>query len=458
MVNVFLISPFRLIRASAKISTGNGADNVVLRKESSLIGIVGGGISGLFLGHELVRRGMDVVIWEATDRLGGVVLSDYHSGLVLEKGPQRMRMTPQVKRLIEELGLQQQVVMASNHLDLFVYSRGRLRKAPLNPKQFFMSDLLPFSSKLRFLGEILTAGVRRDETVGGFLRRKFGSAAYSSFLGPLYGGLYGSDPDRMLVKSSLAQRMNEAGIGRSLVWGLWRLAGKGREAAPCSFDRGLGRLPNALGRRLEEHVRLESAVESVYRSELGWRGGVEGGTEVQVDALVLACPAEKAASLIREECPQTAQLWQQMNYNELAICHMKSDANLEGLGYQVGFGERLETRGVTFNHSLFGREGLYTAFLGGMKNPDLLGMPDEVIASIATSEFHQVTGHEATSIDISRTRIPAWDFSWKGYTDVQLPKGIFVCSNFSGRPGIQGRIQEAQFLSKKLRDYLLRLR
>ena len=107
MVNVFLISPFRLIRASAKISTGNGADNVVLRKESSLIGIVGGGISGLFLGHELVRRGMDVVIWEATDRLGGVVLSDYHSGLVLEKGPQRMRMTPQVKRLIEELGLQQ---------------------------------------------------------------------------------------------------------------------------------------------------------------------------------------------------------------------------------------------------------------------------------------------------------------------------------------------------------------
>ena len=59
-----------------------------------------------------------------------------------------------------------------------------------------------------------------------------------------------------------------------------------------------------------------------------------------------------------------------------------------------------------------------------MKNPDLLGMPDEVIASIATSEFHQVTGHEATSIDISRTKIPAWDFSWKGYTDIQLPKGI----------------------------------
>jgi len=423
-----------------------------------LIGIVGGGISGLFLGRELRRKGIDVTIWEATDRLGGVVLSEDHSGLILEKGPQRMRMTSQVKKLVEELGLQNEVVTAPNDLNLFVYSRGKLRQAPLNPKQFLTSNLLPFRSKLRFLGEILTASVKGDETVGAFLRRKFGSVAYSCFLGPLYGGLYGSDPDRMLVESGLTQRMNEVGIGRSLVWGLWKLARKGGNAVPCSFYDGLGVLPETLGRKLRDHVHLESLVEAVYQSDKGWRVVVQDGTELQVEALVLACPAEQAASMIRTLHPEITQVWQQMNYNELAICHMKSEANLQGLGYQVGFGEDLETRGVTFNHSLFDRKGLYTAFLGGMKNPDLVGMSDEMIASIATAEFQQVTGHEALSIKVSRTKIPAWDTSWTGYEEIQLPEGLFVCSNFSGRPGIQGRIQEAQALSKKLRDYLPRSR
>jgi len=433
-----------------------------------LIGIVGGGVSGLFLGHELVRSGMDVTIWEATGRLGGVVSSEDCGELVLERGPQRMRLTSQVKKLIEEVGLQEEVIIGPNHLPLLVYSRGKLRKAPLTLNQFFTTDLLPLPSKLRVLAEILTAGPKRDETVGSFLRRKFGVVAYESFLGPLYGGLYGSDPDRMLVKSVLAERLKEAGIGRSIIWDLWGRIGRGSDAPPCSFKKGLGALPDALGRKLGNRIRLESPVifaqQGLRGYDSGWCVVAEDGTgsltRTNVEAVVLACPAEQAAKIIRDvrniRVAGTHYLMRNLNYNELAVCHMKSEANLQGLGYQVGFGEGLETRGVTFNHSLFGRDGLYTAFLGGMKNPSLVGLPDETIASIATSEFQQITGFKAFSLEVSRTKIPAWDLSWKGYRKDQLPEGLFVCSNFSGRPGLQGRIREAQALSKKLRDYLPR--
>ena len=183
---------------------------------------------------------------------------------------------------------------------------------------------------------------------------------------------------------------------------------------------------------------------------------MDDGNESSVDAVVLACPAEQAGGIVKGEFPQLANVWQQMHYNELALCHMQSEGVMEGLGYQVGFGEALETRGVTFNHSMFGRKGLYTAFLGGMRNPLLVDLSDEEISSIATSEFQQVTGLEARSLEVSRTKIPAWDLSWKGYRKARLPEGLFVCSNFSGRPGIQGRFQQAKILSTTLRDFLLK--
>ena len=421
-----------------------------------MIGIVGGGVSGLFLGHELMRYGMDVTIWESTNRLGGVVWSGDHQGLVLEKGPQRMRMTSEIRGLIEEVGLEEEVVTSSKNLRLLVYARGKLRKAPLTTRQFFSSDLLPFSSKLRFLGEILTSGVKENETVGNFLRRKFGLIAFESFLGPLYGGLYGSDPDRMLVESSLEENLVEAGIGRSIVLGALGRIGVRDNSPPCSFQNGLEALPNALGKGLGESIHLNSSVQTIERSKRKWRVILDDGNESSVDAVVLACPAEQAGGIVKGEFPQLANVWQQMHYNELALCHMQSEGVMEGLGYQVGFGETLETRGVTFNHSMFGRKGLYTAFLGGMRNPLLVDLSDEEISSIATSEFQQVTGLEARSLEVSRTKIPAWDLSWKGYRKARLPEGLFVCSNFSGRPGIQGRFQQAKILSTTLRDFLLK--
>lgn len=421
-----------------------------------MIGIVGGGVSGLFLGHELMRYGMDVTIWESTNRLGGVVWSGDHQGLVLEKGPQRIRMTSEIRGLIEEVGLEEEVVTSSKNLSLLVYARGKLRKAPLTTRQFFSSDLLPFSSKLRFLGEILTSGVKENETVGNFFRRKFGLIAFESFLGPLYGGLYGSDPDRMLVESSLEENLVEAGIGRSIVLGALGRIGVRDNSPPCSFQNGLEALPNALGKRLGESIHLNSSVQTIERSKRKWRVILDDGNESSVDAVVLACPAEQAGGIVKGEFPQLANVWQQMHYNELALCHMQSEGVMEGLGYQVGFGEALETRGVTFNHSMFGRKGLYTAFLGGMRNPLLVDLSDEEISSIATSEFQQVTGLEARSLEVSRTKIPAWDLSWKGYRKARLPEGLFVCSNFSGRPGIQGRFQQAKILSTTLRDFLLK--
>lgn len=415
-----------------------------------MIGVVGGGISGLVLAYELRRLGVDVTVWEAASVPGGVMRSQLHGDLVLELGPQRARLTGPFRQLVESVGLSEELVTAPTDLPLYMYHRGRLRRAPLSLSQAVTTDLLPWWAKARVLAEPFTAGPRAGELVGPFLRRKFGGAAYRALLGPLYGGLYASDPDRMPVKHALQRTLVELGVRRSILWRMFRGAGQAGASAPCSFREGLGALPLAITRKLEGSVRLEAPVRMLRKKAVGWEVTVDGAGIVPVDAVVLACPSDTAAGLLGSAYPEEAARLSALRYNRLALVYLKSETRLRGLGFQVAFGESLETRGVTWNESLFGRPGLHTAYLGGMKNPELSDWDDGRIAEIACKEFEVATGYRAEAIHVSRTRIPAWDETWDGLEGVEWPSDLYFCSNYTARPGILGRITEAKRLAVTL--------
>ncbi len=415
-----------------------------------MIGIVGGGISGLVLAYELRRLGVDVTVWEAASVPGGVMRSQLHGDLVLELGPQRARLTGPFRQLVESVGLSEELITAPADLPLYVYHRGRLRRAPLSLSQAVTTDLLPWSAKARVLAEPFTTGPRADERVGPFLRRKFGGSAYRALLGPLYGGLYASDPDRMPVKHALQRTLEELGVRRSILWRMFRGAGQAAEAALCSFRDGLGSLPLAIAGELEQSVRLEAPVRMLEKSADQWEVTVDGAGVVRADAVVLACPSDEAAGLLGRAYPEQASRLSALRYNPLALVYLKSETGLRGLGYQVAFGESLETRGVTWNDSLFVRPGLYTVYLGGMKNPELPDWDDGRIAEIARKEFEVVTGYRAEALQVSRTRIPAWDQSWDALEGLELPTDLHVCSNYTARPGILGRITDAKRMAATL--------
>ena len=94
------------------------------------IGIVGGGITGLALTHALARRGVESVLFERSERLGGVIRTRHENGRILELGPQRTRLVPPVRRLIRELDLEHQVLEARSGAGLIIWARGRLRGVP----------------------------------------------------------------------------------------------------------------------------------------------------------------------------------------------------------------------------------------------------------------------------------------------------------------------------------------
>lgn len=415
-----------------------------------MIGIVGAGISGLGLGAFLEERGVDFRILEASDRVGGVIRSTRVRGRVLEHGPQRTRLTPSLAELVSRVGLEGELVTVPPDLPLFVYREGRLRPIPFGPARFLRTDLLTLRGKLRALLEPLTRGPVPDETVAACLTRKFGAEAYRALLGPLFGGIFAQDPADMYVRHSLAPLLRSLGVSRSVLVRALPRAVSGAEALPVvSFQKGVASLTDALHRTVEARTHLGAPVRRLVREDGGWSLRTPD-REVGADHVVLTVPAGVAADLLRDEAPEAAARLARLRYNRLALVHLLSDCPLEGLGYQVAFGEDLRTRGVTWNASALGRDGVFTAFLGGSRDPGLVELPDEAIVETARGEFRRVTGWDAEVLGVSRTWIPAWDRSWRALDGLVLPPGIHLLSNYHARAGIPGRVDGARALADEL--------
>ena len=436
---------------------------------------VGAGITGLALTHELAERGVDSVALEAREVAGGVIQSRPVDGTVAEVGPQRMRATPGVRELVAAAGMEDELVTAGDGT-LFVYADGRLREAPTSRDAFLRTDLLSWPAKLRLLAEPLTRPGIDQETVADTFTRKFGRQAYERFIGPLYGGLYGSDPAEMpaaFALSGLIEREEEAG---SMLRAFLERVGQGEKAPPATIESGLQRLPEALAGRYDDRVRLGEPVTAIRHAgeatppdsvAAATDGGAATGSasgqgprytvetaedSYAADHVVVTAPAGVAGELLEGVAPGADRL-RELTYNPLALVYLQSEGQpADGLGYQVSYQEELHTLGVSFNGVLFGRDNLCTAFLGGMHEPELLEESDDRLGETARREFEQATGTGATVLDVERRErwFPASDHTWWGTEEVETPPGVHLATNYTARMGIPSRVREATQVAEEL--------
>ena len=413
------------------------------------VGVVGAGITGLALTHHLRERGVSVVTLEAQDTAGGVIQSRQRGGHVVELGPQRMRATPGVRELASAAGIEDDIVTAGDG-SLYVFSRGCLREAPTDVEPFLRTDLLSWPEKLRFLAEPLTQDAQPQETVADVFSRKFGRRAYERFIGPLYGGLYASDPSEMPAKFALEGLMRREQETGSLLSAFRQRVGSGEKAPPASFRTGLQTLPKALADAYDEYVHLGEPVDGIETTPAGYTLETAIG-EYEVGEVVLTTPADVTADLLAGAGDGVAALGE-LTYNPLALVYLSADTLPDGLGYQVAYDEDLHTLGVSFNGAMFDRDGLCTAFLGGMHDPELLSESDARLGEIATTEFERATGRTADVVDVVRRDrwFPAYDQTWWGLEDLSTPDGVHLATNYTARMGIPSRVREARDVAEQL--------
>lgn len=414
----------------------------------SRIVVVGAGISGLALGYYLSQASANVVVIEAAAQAGGIIGTRCTGGKVLELGPQRTRLTPPLRALIHSLNLADDLLTAPE-LPLFIFACGKLREVPLGLRSLLTTDLISWPDRFRALAEPLTRGVLPEESTAAFFIRKFGHRTYDRVFGPLFGDLYGSDPADMPARHALASYLATLRIDGSLLHAIVRGL-NGRPGAPtCSFRNGMQTLTDALAAGLGDRLRTSTAVREVHQNGTGFRV-VTAEEEIRATHVVLTCPAAAAAQMLAPLDGEAAKCCTHLRYNSLAVVHLHSDVRLDGMGYQMTLNSDFATRGVTCNHALFGRQGVYTAFLGGATRRSVSDLPDAELGMLAAEEFEEITGAESQPIAVHHTAMPAWDGTWNAMDGLRLPKGISICANWRGRPGITGRLCEAAGLAKRL--------
>ncbi|SDQ64303.1 protoporphyrinogen oxidase [Natronobacterium texcoconense] len=418
------------------------------------VGVVGAGISGLSLVHALADEDEDVVAFEARDEPGGVMRSRRVDGRVLELGPQRLRLTPGLESMIDDLGLRDQLRTGDDDQPLYVYHDGSLEVVPLSLREAITTDLLSPLGKLRILKEPLTDSARPGETVEEYLVRKFGHQAAHRFLGPLYSGLYGTAPENMLMEYSLGRALENAGIDGSVLLWVARKLLSGRETPPiCTFDDGLGELTTGLYEAHAETIALDTPVERIDDAGDGYELVTDEGTE-RVDDVVLTTPAPTSADLLESVDADLAATLRKFNYNPIGMVFVESDLERDGIGALVPSGADIGISGSTWNASFLDRDRVFTCYVDPGSDPEMTDRSDEELGEVAAAEFERLTGAAASPIHVHRWNpgMPAYDRSWTAMDDLEAPDGLHFCANYVGRPGIPGRLRNAKRLAGELSD------
>src|SRR5437764_4328328 len=263
--------------------------------------IVGGGISGLAAAHRLFelqsRRSSEearpeVLLLEASGRLGGTVRTYRREGFLLEGGPDSfISEKPAALELAKRLGLGGRVIGTNEqHRRSFVVRGGRLRPTPegfqlLAPSRmlpFLTTDIFTWRGKARMALDLLLprrkrANGQQDESLAAFVRRRFGREALERMAQPMVGGIYTADPEALSLRATMPRFLEMERRHRSLILAMWKAARKsetdarhGRGASGAryslflSFDEGTQLLTDTLASRLPQATaRLNTKVESL---------------------------------------------------------------------------------------------------------------------------------------------------------------------------------------------------
>jgi oxygen-dependent protoporphyrinogen oxidase len=372
------------------------------------VGVVGAGVAGLAAAYRLMRLGHDVTVYEASDRAGGAVRTERRDGFLAEHGPNSMQApTGAVAQLISELGLAERQVEANPMArKRYVVRNGRLQALPFSPRALLTSPLFSTRAKLALVMEPLASSPPPDgdESIAGFVRRRFGQELLDYAAGPLVSGIYAGDPEVLSVRHALPRIHGYEREYGSVVRGAMKAGGRAGREAPVlmSFRDGMAELTDRLATALDARVRIASPVSRVRRSEHGWTIEAAAGEE-QHDAVVLAAPAH-ALSQLRFEAPQGDRLAQfaaipHPPVATLGLGFRRADVAhpLDGFGMLVPAVERRGILGVVFSSTLFpGRapDGHVTlsVFAGGMRQPGIAALDLDALQELALRDLRELLG------------------------------------------------------------------
>jgi oxygen-dependent protoporphyrinogen oxidase len=415
----------RPAQAESSTSGGSGAH----------IAIVGGGIAGLsaawYLQQEAARQGPPAryTLLEASDRWGGRIRSERIEGVgggptILEAGPDSfLTRKPWALTLARELGLDDHLqFLDAGGLPTYTLLRGRLIPlpagwnllAPARWQPFLQSPLFSLRGKARICLEPLIPprSDDADESLGQFVRRRFGAEALDHAAEPLMAGVYNAPADEQSLRASFPQfAMLEREYG-SVIRGLRAIRQKTATAAVPPFfslDGGSESLVQRLVARLTGDLRLRSEVVSVAQNTDGaYDVRLRDGSALYADAIILACPAAVAGRIARQTAPGAADLLASIGSSGLGSVYLAFRRDemlhpLDGAGVVIPSSEGRRVDGMTWVSSKWPARApqdlaLLRVFFGGPATRETLELDDATLLALVREELAAIMSVRAAPL------------------------------------------------------------
>jgi len=409
------------------------------------VAIIGGGIAGLATAYELSRRHRSFLVLEQAPRAGGVIVSEEVGGFTLDGGPDALLIQkPAAITLCEELGLGGRLVTTKPPRIAYIQRRHRLYPLPAASvlgiptriRPFVETRLFTWPGKMRMGAELFVPRRERDddESIGSFMRRRFGAEATTFLAEPLLAGIHAGDVDRLSMKA-LFPRLVEAEKKHGSLLRAFRgsasevrskkvdvgTTGPARNAEPGTRTANAEhRTPNADGAfkslpgGLSEMVRalVADLGDATVRTGVGalaiagdgpFSVRLANGDVVDARAVVIATPAYVTGRLMRDRNPALAALCADIPYASAATVALafRRDAiahPLNGSGFVV---PRVENTGILAGSWLSSKwphrapdddHALLRTFVGGARDPKALEQSDAELVALSLRALQPLVG------------------------------------------------------------------
>jgi protoporphyrinogen/coproporphyrinogen III oxidase len=387
------------------------------------VAIIGGGISGLsaaFYLEQQRRKGapLEYVLFEKASRLGGSLQTERTDGCLIEAGPDSfLTEKPWAADLCRELGMASQLI-GSNDADrkTYILVKGRLVAIPdglmfMVPTKILpvvFSPLFSMEAKLRMVQEWFhpPRPASGDETVAALVQRHYGPEMVDRLADPLLSGVYGGEASGLSVRAVLPRfaemEAKHGSLGRGMLAARKRMANSNAAPRPLftSLRDGMQQLGDTIVARLPREVlRPESTVRGLRLDGSSWLVALDDSGGERFDSLILATSALAAGALLAPVQAELARELSGITYSSsvtVTLGYERGGLRLPpGFGFLVPRSEGKRMLAGTFVHNKFphrapNNRALIRCFLGGSRDEEILGWPEQRIELAVRQELRDI--------------------------------------------------------------------
>lgn len=448
--------------------------------------ILGAGLTGLTTALHLKKAGVDFILLEKNEKVGGVIHTISENGFTYEEGPNTGVVgNVEVLRLFKELAGECELEEANENVKKrYILKNGRWEALPSSLLSAVKTPLFTPKDKFRILGEpFRPAGKNPDETLADLVKRRLGKSFLDYAIDPFILGVYSGDPDRLIPRHALPKLYNLEQKYGSFIRGSIKKAHEPKTEEEKKVTRGvfsakggLSSLIEAIEKRIENKNILTgiselkvSAVDNHFIVHYKDKEGNPVETETRkVISTIGAYRLDKVLPFIEADLMAKITNLYYAKVIEIVLgFNQWRGMKLDAFGGLIPFKEKRTLLGVLFMSALFKNRApengaLFSIFLGGVRNPGIVEFPDDQVAKILKEEFCSVMKTTDFNPDLFKIlrhhyAIPQYEIDsqqrFEAVEDIEKKyPGLIIGGNLRNGIGMADRIIQAKLLADAALD------